>query len=51
MKKVNKIGIAPNAKQINEKLVKKKANMKNNIISRNILNNNKFEYFKQDKIR
>ena len=40
MKKVNKIGIAPNAKQINEKLVKKKANMKNNIISRNILNNN-----------
>ena len=48
MKKVNKIGIAPNAKQINEKLVKKKANMKNNIISRNILNNNNNKLIKQN---
>ena len=48
MKKVNKIGIAQNAKQINEKLVKKKANMKNNIISRNILNNNNNKLIKQN---
>ena len=54
MKKTNKISIASNTKQINEKLEKKnpinnkKANMKNNIISRNILNGNNNKLLKQN---